>query len=145
MNKQPIVGYIQHWLDTVCKHNANDIVNLYAPDGVLLGTVAKTIKNGHGELMQYFNMFVTKQPCGEIDSYYVQDYGDIAIVDGTYTFELNNDYEGGDLVWELNGKEFHRSKTKPNSLVIWPSNFLYPHKVEPVTKGLRWSMVAWAR
>jgi uncharacterized protein (TIGR02246 family) len=98
MNKQPIVGYIQHWLDTVCKHNANDIVNLYAPDGVLLGTVAKTIKNGHGELMQYFNMFVTKQPCGEIDSYYVQDYGDIAIVDGTYTFELNNDYGGRDSV-----------------------------------------------
>lgn len=63
----------------------------------------------------------------------------------SFIYRLNNDYEGGDLVWELNGKEFHRSKTKANSLVIWPSNFLYPHKVEPVTKGLRWSMVAWGR
>jgi Rps23 Pro-64 3,4-dihydroxylase Tpa1-like proline 4-hydroxylase len=63
----------------------------------------------------------------------------------SFIYRLNNDYEGGDLVWELNGKEFHRSKTKANSLVLWPSNFLYPHKVEPVTKGLRWSMVAWGR
>ena len=97
MNK-PIIEYIQHWLDTVCKHNARDIVSLYADDGVLLGTVAEKIKRGHGEILQYFNMFVTKKPCGEIDGYYVQDYGNIAIVDGTYTFELNNDYGGRDSV-----------------------------------------------
>tara|TARA_R110002167_G_scaffold273121_1_gene479450 strand:+ start:57 stop:269 length:213 start_codon:yes stop_codon:yes gene_type:complete len=37
---------IQNWLDTVCKHNPADIVKLYAPDGVLLGTVAKTSRLG---------------------------------------------------------------------------------------------------
>ena len=43
-------------------------------------------------------MFVTKEPCGEIDTIYVQDYGNIAVVDGTYTFELNNDDGGRDSV-----------------------------------------------
>ena len=43
-------------------------------------------------------MFVTKKPCGVIDTYYVQEYGDIAIVDGTYTFELNDDYGSRDSV-----------------------------------------------
>ena len=45
----------------------------------------------------------------------------------------------------MHGKEFARSKTKPNSMLIWPSSFLYPHGVEPVTKGTRYSIVAWAR
>tara|TARA_R110000824_G_scaffold6208_3_gene28644 strand:- start:2755 stop:3132 length:378 start_codon:yes stop_codon:yes gene_type:complete len=98
MNNKPIIGYIQHWLDTVCKHNARDIVNLYASDGVLLGTVAENIKIGQSEIIQYFNMFVTKQPCGEIDTIFAQDYGNIAVVDGTYTFQLNNDEGGRDSV-----------------------------------------------
>ena len=60
-------------------------------------------------------------------------------------YRLNNDFEGGDLVWSMHGEEFLRLKPKPNSLVVWPSNFLYPHRVEPIKKGLRWSVVAWAR
>jgi predicted 2-oxoglutarate/Fe(II)-dependent dioxygenase YbiX len=35
-------------------------------------------------------------------------------------------------------------KPIPGSLIIWPSNFLYPHCVKPVTKGTRYSIVAWA-
>ena len=29
------------------------------------------------------------------------------------------------------------------SIVFFPSNFLYPHGIEPVTKGKRYSIVAW--
>ena len=29
----------------------------------------------------------------------------------SFIFRLNNDYEGGDLVWKANNKEFYRSKT----------------------------------
>jgi hypothetical protein len=58
---------------------------------------------------------------------------------------LNNDYIGGNLCfrnpdesgeWEV--------EVKPNRMIIWPSNFLYPHTVKPVTKGTRYSVVAWA-
>jgi hypothetical protein len=58
---------------------------------------------------------------------------------------LNNDYEGGNLCFRNpDGSGEHEIKVKPNRMIIWPSNFLYPHTVKPVTKGTRYSVVAWA-
>jgi hypothetical protein len=52
---------------------------------------------------------------------------------------LNEDYEGGEFImWE--DKEI---KLKTGDLMIFPSTFLYPHKVNPVTKGTRYSCVSW--
>ena len=28
-------------------------------------------------------------------------------------------------------------------ILIFPSNFMYPHRVEPVKKGIRFSFVSW--
>jgi len=58
---------------------------------------------------------------------------------------LNDNYEGGDLVF-LNQNlktELKRIKLKKGSIVYFPSNFLYPHKIEPITKGVRYSIVSW--
>jgi len=53
---------------------------------------------------------------------------------------LNDDYEGGDLVfWES-----EKIKLKAGSIMIFPSNFMYPHRVDEVTKGTRYSYVSWA-
>jgi len=53
---------------------------------------------------------------------------------------LNNDYEGGELVfWEDKVVEL-----KAGEIMIFPSNFLYPHEVKMVTKGTRYSYVSWA-
>jgi hypothetical protein len=58
---------------------------------------------------------------------------------------LNNDYEGGNLCFRNpDGSEEWEVEVKPNRMIIWPSNFLYPHTVKPVTKGKRYSVVAWA-
>ena len=58
---------------------------------------------------------------------------------------LNNDYEGGELCFRNpDGSKEGIIEVKSNRLVIWPSIFLYPHTVKPVTKGTRYSMVAWA-
>ena len=52
---------------------------------------------------------------------------------------LNNDYEGGELImWEQ-----ERIHLPAGSVTIFPSNFLYPHRVAPVTKGVRYSYVSW--
>lgn len=53
---------------------------------------------------------------------------------------LNDDYAGGELV--LFGNEL--VKLEAGSLMIFPSNFMYPHQVFPVTKGTRYSYVSWA-
>jgi len=34
-------------------------------------------------------------------------------------------------------------KFKKGELVIFPSNFLYPHEVKLVTKGTRYTYVSW--
>jgi hypothetical protein len=58
---------------------------------------------------------------------------------------LNNDYEGGNLCFRNpDGSGEWELEVKPNRMIIWPSNFLYPHTVKPVTKGTRYSVVAWA-
>jgi len=58
---------------------------------------------------------------------------------------LNNDYEGGNLCFRNpDGSNEFQIDVKPNRLIIWPSNFLYPHTVKPVTKGTRYSIVSWA-
>lgn len=52
---------------------------------------------------------------------------------------LNDDYEGGEFII------FKKDKIKLNKgdLLIFPSIFLYPHKVEPVKKGTRYSFISW--
>lgn len=52
---------------------------------------------------------------------------------------LNGDYDGGDLAFFTEGSQMMRADA--GVAVAFPS-FL-PHKVMPVTKGERWSLVAW--
>jgi len=58
---------------------------------------------------------------------------------------LNNDYEGGNICFRNPDKSGEFSvDVKPNRLIIWPSCFMFPHTVKPVTKGTRFSVVGWA-
>ena len=58
---------------------------------------------------------------------------------------LNNDYEGGNLCFKNpDGSGEFQLDVVPNRMIIWPSNFLYPHMIKPITKGKRYSVVAWA-
>lgn len=52
---------------------------------------------------------------------------------------LNNDYKGGELVfWQDTPITL-----KAGEIMIFPSNFLYPHRVDLVTEGTRYSYVSW--
>lgn len=52
---------------------------------------------------------------------------------------LNDDYEGGELLFW--GGE--RVELKAGSVMLFPSNFMYPHEVKEVTRGTRYSFVSW--
>jgi len=53
---------------------------------------------------------------------------------------LNDDYVGGDfLMWDDEKINFNKG-----DIMVFPSNFLYPHRVTPVTKGVRYSAISWA-
>jgi hypothetical protein len=52
---------------------------------------------------------------------------------------FNDDYEGGDLAfWDD-----YAPKLGAGDIIAWPSLFLYPHRVDEVTKGKRYSGVLW--
>jgi predicted 2-oxoglutarate/Fe(II)-dependent dioxygenase YbiX len=58
------------------------------------------------------------------------------------TAYLNNDYEGGELEYKNFGLSF---KPDPGDVLIFPSNYVYQHRVVPVTSGLRYAVVNWFR
>lgn len=53
---------------------------------------------------------------------------------------LNTDYEGGEFVMF----EDTKIDLKAGDIVVFPSNYLYPHQVNPVKSGVRYSFVSWA-
>lgn len=56
------------------------------------------------------------------------------------SFALNDEYEGGEFAF------FNRElvyKLKKGSCIMFPSNFMYPHEIMPVTSGTRYSIVTW--
>jgi Rps23 Pro-64 3,4-dihydroxylase Tpa1-like proline 4-hydroxylase len=56
------------------------------------------------------------------------------------SFMLNDDYEGGEFAF------FNREivyKLKKGSCIMFPSNFMYPHEIMPVTSGTRYSIITW--
>lgn len=57
---------------------------------------------------------------------------------------LNDEYTGGELIFsDQKNKEIKKFKLQEGSIVFFPSNFLYPHGIQPITKGKRYSIVAW--
>lgn len=58
------------------------------------------------------------------------------------SFALNDNYDGGEFAF------FDREisvKASKGSAVLFPSNFMYPHEILPVTKGTRYSIITWFR
>lgn len=53
---------------------------------------------------------------------------------------LNDDYEGGEFIlFEDTVVPFNAG-----DILVFPSTFMYPHRVEPVTSGVRYSCISWA-
>jgi len=56
------------------------------------------------------------------------------------SFALNDNFDGGEFAF------FDRElvyKLKKGSCIMFPSNFMYPHEIMPVTSGTRYSIITW--
>lgn len=56
------------------------------------------------------------------------------------SIQLNENYDGGEFAF------FDREimiRTKTGSIIMFPSNFMYPHEIMPVIKGTRYSIITW--
>jgi predicted 2-oxoglutarate/Fe(II)-dependent dioxygenase YbiX len=95
--------------------------------------------NGYSELRfnRYLKNTKMAEHCDHIDSLFEGTKRGIPIL--SVLGMLNDDYKGGEFIMF----EDHEIKLKKGDLLIFPSIFLYPHKVEPVKKGIRYSFISW--
>ena len=56
------------------------------------------------------------------------------------SFIVNDDFEGGEFAFFDRELKY---KLEKGDAIMFPSNFMYPHEVMPVTKGTRYSIVTW--
>lgn len=58
----------------------------------------------------------------------------------TLIVQLNENFEGGGLSFF---GDTYRIEPKKGSVILFPSNYLFPHQALPVTKGVRYSLITW--
>ena len=86
---------------------------------------------------KYSGYWLCKYTEGSYLSYHTDSDADSASV--TASFAINSDYEGGDMIfWDDYVLEKER-----NCIHVYPSSLTYPHRVDKVTKGIRYSVVVW--
>lgn len=108
----------------VCASNAINEYRKLFPD------VASEIDTGYSLLRYKEGQFYTQHT----DSFKHQQRS------VSCSFLLNDDYEGGEFAF------FDREiviRGGKGSIVMFPSNFMFPHEVMPVTSGTRYSIITW--
>lgn len=55
---------------------------------------------------------------------------------------LNDDFEGGEFAFFDRGLKYKLGK---GDVLMFPSNFMFPHEVMEVTKGTRYAVITWFR
>jgi hypothetical protein len=58
----------------------------------------------------------------------------------TVSFVLNDGYKGGNFSFFGNTNVY---ELKKGECIIFPSNFMFPHAITPITEGTRYSIVTW--
>jgi uncharacterized protein (TIGR02246 family) len=82
---------LETWINLVSIQDIDSVVNLYADDGVLLGTFSDKIRQGKVEIREYFDFFLNKKPHATIIDYkkHIVDDNNYS-VNGFYDFEVDS-------------------------------------------------------
>lgn len=55
---------------------------------------------------------------------------------------LNNEFQGGEFMFDINGEKLNYPQNV-GDLIIFPSNFMFPHQVNKIKSGTRFALVTW--
>jgi len=116
-------------------------------------SIVKTVGKGIKKYMDFFP-FVRRLHMSEINMLkYEKKHFFTKHIDATTSLprivsiiiNLNEDYEGAELLFfnPNTVKPFSKLTLKTGDMVLFPSNFLYPHEITPLIKGTRYSIVCW--
>ena len=103
--------------------------NLYIDSVISPKRVSLNFYNEYGA-GDYYNKHVDSFKATPKQKNIFFDYG--------FSLCLNDDYEGGEII--ICNRKF---ETKAGSAIVFPSNFMFPHEVLKVTKGIRYSITCW--
>lgn len=114
-------------LHTLTTKIINDYKNLFP-------NTADSIVNAHAgfHILKY-----------DIDGKYkqhVDDFGRMAFRRLSMSIVLNDEFEGGKFSFFDNQ---YQLDIKKNQAIVFPSTWLYPHQITPITSGKRWAVVSW--
>ncbi|HAT65836.1 MAG TPA: hypothetical protein DCS66_14790 [Flavobacteriaceae bacterium] len=100
------------------------------------------IGNAHPKMTEHFEINFLKY---EETNFYMlhSDYHHTTPRQLSYIFVLNDDYEGGEITFHFSKKHTKTFKISKNMGVVFPSNFIFTHHINPVTSGTRYVVVGW--
>ena len=82
---------LKTWIDLVSIQDLEGVVDLYADDGLLLGTFSDEIRIGKDKIREYFKFFLAKNPKASIVESKKHITSDNSLtVSGFYDFEVDD-------------------------------------------------------
>ena len=83
---------VNTWINLVSQQDIDRVVDLYAEDGVLLGTFSNEIRVGKQKIREYFKFFLAKKPKALVGDFkmHIIDQNSFT-VNGFYDFEVDSD------------------------------------------------------
>ena len=94
-NKSEISTLFDQWNAALQTGDAETVANLYAKDGVLLPTVSNQVRADHAAIAEYFRHFLELKPKGTLNEVHITCFGNVAINQGIYTFDVVRDGKPG--------------------------------------------------
>lgn len=89
-DKAEILALFDQWNAALQTRDPEKMLELYAPDAILLPTLSNKVRHNHAEIKDYFEHFLPKGPKGTLDESNVRIFGDVAINSGVYTFSFDS-------------------------------------------------------
>ncbi|MEI7607816.1 MAG: SgcJ/EcaC family oxidoreductase [Rhodospirillaceae bacterium] len=91
-NKDEILALFGKWNASLQTGNPEAVAEMYSSkEGVLLPTVSNKVRTSRETIADYFKEFLKLKPNGTLNESHVTCYGDIAINQGVYTFNIVRD------------------------------------------------------
>ena len=97
-DQNEILGLFEEWNNALLSRDASQVTALYSPDAVLLPTVSNKVRHNHGEIRDYFEHFIQKNPSGNLIEHNIRVFDNMAINSGVYHFSLDTKYDERSIV-----------------------------------------------
>lgn len=102
-------------------------------------------KNKHFGFKKLSQLDILKYEANDYDAGYVYhvDHGPTCAERSlSISLCLNNDFLGGEFLFDLPGEEVQYPQNIGDALAF-PSNFMFPHQVKKVLTGTRYALIGW--